>query len=585
MPIPGEVPTRNAVRQYASFHKASYTFEQVIADLVDNAIDADASFVEILVQGQSLPSGPKEHNYLDGPDNLYCIVLDDGFGIPDGKMNAVLSRGFDRVYDETELGSFGVGLKDSSLSQAYELTVFSKVRDNDDVSIRRLSSCFVKRFEEERILREGDLDPWMTGSAAYQKARARVAAMEEGTAILLEGMHKLELKIGEGDRAPYLNAIHTRVKNYLGLVFQRYIEGVEVPRSDGTSKTKKLDLFYGGQKEWHRLPAIDPFYREPSFRNGSRSGTLSLSKAFDTADGRGKAVGQMQVTAWLIPHRLDRSYPEVKQRENELTKTKEGRQGGDGTVGGVGVVDLQGAYIYRNMRLVQFAPDRDPWLGIMTKDSHHNQMRLEVHLPPGLSVGTGDLSDFSINTSKSDVRIRASILERLKSWGASPGERFHVNDPRVVTLRERAIRRNGRENWPKCSTCGSELHKKASCPDRPRCPICGRTGHTRVADCPRRPPCGECGSMDHLTEKHPHPPPSVPPDGGGASPVDGGPGGGTTPVEGPGGATPTAVRVLRTTDGPLVSMAREAGDVVILVNVSSPLYADLRVGIDALEDQ
>ena len=569
MPIPGEKLKRHPVRQYASFHKASYTFEQVVADLVDNAIDADATFVEIHVQGQDLTPEDKEHNYLNGSDNLYCIVLDDGIGIPDGNMNDILSRGFERSYDETELGSYGVGLKDSSLSQAYELTVFSKTKDSDEISIRRLSSCFVKRFEAERTLREDDLDEWMTSSEAYKTARARIADMAQGTAILLEGMHKLELKIGEGDRAPYLNAIQTRVQNYLGLVFQRYIEGVDVPRSDGTTKNKKLKIFYGGQEKWNLLPPIDPFYREPKFQNGSRTGTLSISKGFDTSDGHGNTVGKMQVTAWLIPHRLDDDYPEVKKRETELTKTKEGKQGGDGTVGGVGVVDLQGAYIYRNMRLVQFAPDRDPWLGIMTKDSHHNQMRLEVHLPPGRDVGTSDLSDFSINTSKSDVLIGTKILEKLKSWSANSGEKFHVDDPSVVTFVNRVKRRNGRENWPKCKHCESEEHKALSCPHRPRCPICRRTGHTEIAKCPQRPPCEECGSKDHLTEDHPHPLPSDPPNGGGG---------------GPAVPAPTALRVLRATDGPPVSIAQEGGAVVIHVNVISPLYTELRDGIDALQE-
>ena len=47
---------------------------------------------------------------------------------------------------------------------------------------------------------------------------------------------------------------------------------------------------------------------------------------------------------------------------------------------------------------------------------------------------------------------------------------------------------------------------------------------------------------------------------------------------------PTALRVLGATNGPLVSIAQEGGDVVIHVNVISPLYTELRVGIDALEE-
>ena len=37
-----------------------------------------------------------------------------------------LTRGSIREYEDYELGHFGIGLKDATLSQAYEVTVFSK---------------------------------------------------------------------------------------------------------------------------------------------------------------------------------------------------------------------------------------------------------------------------------------------------------------------------------------------------------------------------------------------------------------------------------------------------------------------------
>ena len=102
----------------------------------------------------------KEHRYLNGPDNLYCIVLDDGDGIPEDNLRSIFSRGFDQEYDETELGSYGVGLKDSSLSQAYELTVFSKTLESPQIVIRRLYHVWLKDtrsrgFAENQILMNG----------------------------------------------------------------------------------------------------------------------------------------------------------------------------------------------------------------------------------------------------------------------------------------------------------------------------------------------------------------------------------------------------------------------------------------------
>ena len=458
--VPGREPDKNAIKLYGGYHKASYSFEQVIADLIDNSIDAGASFVEVLIQTQNLDSIRKEHKYLDGDDNLYCIVLDDGNGIPEDNMHAILSRGFDRDYDETDLGSYGVGLKDASLSQAYELTVFSKCHGNPKISIRRLSSCLVRRYEAERIFSVEHLDDWMVNTPAYQEAFGLLDEMEKGTVVLLEGMHKLELKIGDGDRQPYMNAIHSRVKNYIRLIFQYYLEGVEVPRLDGSTMYKKIDVYYGDREEENQLLPLDPFYREPEYRNGTRTGTTSISAEFETTVEGDETPRKMGVTAWLLPHRG--MFSGVARRETQLGLTKEGKMKDDGTVGGVGVVDLQGAYIYRNMRLIQFAPDRDPWLGIMTKYSHHNQMRLEVHLPPGRLIG-GDSSDFDINTSKSDVGIDYSLLEHLRDWANNPGEKFHPEDPVVLGLQDRVVKRNGRDNWPACGHCGSEEHTIARC--------------------------------------------------------------------------------------------------------------------------
>ena len=577
--IPGEEPEKNPVKQYRGYHKASYSFEQVIADLVDNSIDANATFVEIRLGEQDLDAEPKEHRYLAGPDNLYCLVVDDGKGIPEENLLAILSRGFDRDYDETELGAYGVGLKDSSLSQAYEVTLFSKTAGNGKVAVRRLSSCLVKKYEAERIYQESDLPSWMPNTDGYQAALEALGPIEHGTVILLEGMHKLELKIAEGDRDTYTNAIRERCRNYLRLVFQRYMEGVEVPRVDGTTTSKKIDIYWEGREEFNLLKPLDPFYREPEFNDGTRKGTNSICCEIEThVEGEDRA-GKLAVTAWILPHRT--SYPGVSSRQKELKTTKEGKWDDDGTVGGVGLIKLQGAYIYRNMRLVQFAPDRDPWLGIMTEDSHLNQMRLEVHLPPGHLVG-GDASQFNLNTSKSQVEVAYSLRSQLKQWAAKPEDLFHPDDPKVVSLKQRAEIRNGDDNWPTCRICGSEEHTKSKCPDAPRCPICRSRRHTDAAACPNRPPCDICESKDHLTADHPS-------DGAGGDDNSGGEssggspgpdetGGGTEEVDGSstgdGVVPPEAsyLRVCSVGEGPVLSTSQENEELIVQVNREDPLF-------------
>lgn len=591
--LPGEAPESNPVKQYRSYHKASYSFEQVIADLIDNSIDANATFVEVRLGEQDLSDEPKEHRYLSGRDNLYCLIIDDGRGIPESNMRAILSRGFDRSYDEIELGSYGVGLKDSSLSQAYEVTLFSKTEPDGAIGRRRLSSCLVMRHEAERIFREDDLDLWMRQTEGYQSAIEALESLDHGTVVLLEGMHKLELKIAEGDRETYTNAIRERCKNYVRLVFQRYMEGVHIPRRDGTTTYKKLDVYWEGREPFHRLLPLDPFYREPEFRDGSRKGTTSITRDFETRVQGVDEPGRLTVTAWLLPHR--KSYPRVTDRQNEMKTTKEGKWEDTVAVGGVGLVKLQGAYIYRNMRLVQFAPDRDPWLGIMTEDSHLNQMRLEVHLPPGREVG-GDSSEFNINTSKSQVEVAYRLRNEIKRWAQRPGETFHEEDPRTMSLKQRAELRNGDDKWKSCPLCGSEGHTRGKCPNAPRCPICNSRRHTEPRYCPRRPPCEICGTTDHLTADHPDPTERVD-----ASMRHEGVGTDTQPeldalgrVDSPerpgpdtadpsaGGVTPTVVRVRPVADGPLLVVDVADGELTIRINPSDPLYDQLKAALRSL---
>lgn len=566
--LPGEEPEKNPVKLYRGYHKASYTFEQVVSDLIDNSIDAKASFVEVIIDSQNLDAHRKEHKYLHGEDNLYCIVLDDGNGIPEDNMRSILSRGFDRDYDETELGSYGVGLKDSSLSQAYELTIFSKTKDNPNIAMRRLSSCLVKRYESERIFSEEDLDDWMKNTPAYIQSLELLSELEKGTVVLLEGMHKLELKIGNGHRDPYTNAIDTRVKNYMRLVFQYYMEGTEVKRNDGTSVYKQIDIYYNGREPHNKLLPLDPFYRDERYMDGTREGTNSIEKEFDTNIDGETQPRKMLVRAWILPHRG--MYPGVHNREEDMKKTKEGKMEDDGTVGGVGVVDLQGAYIYRNMRLVQFAPDRDPWLGMMTKNERRNQMRIEIHCPPGKGVG-GDTSEFDLNTSKSSVGIDYRLIEEMRIWAANPGQKFHPDDPIILSLEDRVAMRNRRDVWPTCNHCGSEEHSIGNCPTRPRCPICSRVtcgGVNDIRQCPQRPPCDICGTRDHITEDHleegeedePVPPP-IPPD-----------------------SQPTDVSVRPSTDGDLISTIREGDELVVRVNIQDPLYPNLRRAMDEMEE-
>ena len=84
-----------------------------LADLVDNAIDADARRVHIrfLTRGGTLTD---------------LLVMDDGRGMDGAAIDAAMTFARTRAYDEHDLGHYGLGLKAASLSQADVLDVCSR---------------------------------------------------------------------------------------------------------------------------------------------------------------------------------------------------------------------------------------------------------------------------------------------------------------------------------------------------------------------------------------------------------------------------------------------------------------------------
>ena len=110
------------------FNSVTYTLRHAIADLVDNCIDAGAK--NILIDF--------DYNRETGK-NPYIIIADDGKGIKEDEFDSAMTLGKEESKDYTKLATYGVGMKLSSLTQAQEITIYSRPQSQDDVSIRRIS--------------------------------------------------------------------------------------------------------------------------------------------------------------------------------------------------------------------------------------------------------------------------------------------------------------------------------------------------------------------------------------------------------------------------------------------------------------
>ena len=99
----------------SSLRSIGYSFETAIADLIDNAISAGATIVDI-------------NSPFDG-ENTILSIFDDGLGMDDSELHSAMRLGSsDPVIDRksSDLGRFGLGLKTASFSQCRKFSVLSK---------------------------------------------------------------------------------------------------------------------------------------------------------------------------------------------------------------------------------------------------------------------------------------------------------------------------------------------------------------------------------------------------------------------------------------------------------------------------
>ncbi len=397
IPMSGH-PRRDLKREIAQ----GYRLEQVVADLVDNCIDAGAQNVEVIFN-EELYKEKKSH---------YLIVMDDGRGIENDKISSIMDFGAERDYDELDLGKFGVGLKSSSLSQSKEITVMSKT-EGGDINLRRLS--YEEVWERDQWVLLSKLKPEME-THAIDVARDVLGALTSGTAVVLEDMHKLDLQIGHHDqKTEYLNSEYSIIREYLSMVFERYLSGICLERADGSKETKKLNIFFNGKHD--QLEPLDPFCRE--MNDGTRTGSLCLTEKIPISDSG--TILEVPVKIWITPNSNNRpnGYDErLRIASRDLS-----------------IREMQGIYFYRNGRLIDFPG----WKKLLKVEEHMTCLRWEVEF-------SSELDElFQLDPSKREVKIAMQLREALAKL-TKRKIRWHSDDEGVNNHRGRArIRQSGKD--------------------------------------------------------------------------------------------------------------------------------------------
>lgn len=389
-----------------SLRSVGYSLQTAIADIIDNSVTAKADNVWITFHW-----GGKESS---------ISILDDGAGMSEAKLFEAMRPGTlgpaaDREHGD--LGRFGLGLKTASFSQCRRLTVWSKCAGAAPVG-RRWDLDFVVATNEWAL--EKDLDK------PIDPAFSMLEGLSTGTLVIWT---KLDALVGGTDigAEEHQRGFHGQmddVRQYLAMIFHRYIEGVAAVRRG------PLQLWINGS----RLEGWDPF-------NVSDKVAPEWSP-IEEIPYKGQTV---TIRGCVLPHK------------DRLTE-KEYREGS----GPKGWLAQQGFYIYRNDRLL-LAGD---WLRLgrggraWTQEEQYKLARLSIDFASSLD------RDWSLDVKKSTARPPAALRERLTGlaesirkrakevfisrgfYGPRPTTRAVVNERpwKSVTRSERTVYQVNREH-------------------------------------------------------------------------------------------------------------------------------------------
>ena len=110
-----EEVTPNAADFIQSIAEQGYRLETALADLVDNAISAEANKIEVLIDTSETP--------------FSVFIADNGRGMSASKLSEAMSfpsQSLANAREQKDLGRFGLGLKTASFSQTQEFSILSR---------------------------------------------------------------------------------------------------------------------------------------------------------------------------------------------------------------------------------------------------------------------------------------------------------------------------------------------------------------------------------------------------------------------------------------------------------------------------
>ncbi|WP_208446628.1 ATP-binding protein [Burkholderia ambifaria] len=342
----------NPARLVKILAAVGHTMPSAVADLIDNAISADATEIAITF------------GRPDGGHGRWMSIADNGCGMDHTKLAEAMRIGSSSEYEENSLGKYGYGLKGASWSQANVFTVVTK-RDGTQATHLTWDVDDMDRW----IAKSNALEPW--------KQEATVLG-NHGTVVLWESMRPPQTMPTTRGLDPYSSEIML-LERHLALVFHRFLEGRAVGR-------KKVTITINGNRVEPNNPVGHP-----------------LAMAYDAKPIRIPTEtedGKVFVQAYLLPtedeiaaHHANDG-PDAARRALELIGLHGKRN------------ETQGLFIYRHDRLIKWGGWHQMW---ETNDEKTKLARVVVNFDRVLDDA------FKINISKQIVQLPMQLQAEIKT--------------------------------------------------------------------------------------------------------------------------------------------------------------------------
>lgn len=246
--------TPHAAALIEGLRDIGYSLETAIADVLDNAITAGASKIDLLTDTAS--------------DEPSIAMLDDGCGMSEEELIAAMrpgSRNPLEARDDPDLGRFGLGMKSASFSQCRRLTVVSRRNGTTSAAI----------WDLDDVAQRNEWAVQVPSVVAGIPCVDRLGG--HGTLVLWQKLDRLTggYSHNAAKRAEVINARLADTERHLRLVFHRFME-----------EAKPLRIWLNGRL----IRPIDPFARKNPATIADPEECLSLIR------------GDVEIQSFTLPH-------------------------------------------------------------------------------------------------------------------------------------------------------------------------------------------------------------------------------------------------------------------------------------------